>query len=625
MALWNGLGQVATIAQLTGVDASGLITMILEAVRTVSRNRDECRHLARRVMMIGDLVQKLQGWDMMQEPEIRRPLDGLDDALREAYVLIVSCQNCSIAYRFLMGWKQSEQFRDVQEKIDSYIQLYPFISHIDITRRLDKLCNSADPSSSQIQAAGAILGLSESQSNPDARTEGNGSGLEHAESESIIEVAHPNLGDERQKSETAAGHARTASALIKTPAGAAHYNASGTPFLCCQAGLTGDLSLGGHHWEHNVQRSIRKNMFKWCCWRLEDMSRSTHIPRYIDNQGVGSLEGYNGYAVFRLSDLKAATNNFSNEHLIGCGGFGTVYKGQLHGGPMVAIKRCFSSGSSSDQKHLSRQFEAEIRVLLKLRHINIINLLGYCIEQGERILVYEYIPNGGLGNFIFGTGTGTPLDWSLRFHIIMGIAQGIVYLHEYCGITILHRDLKPCNVLLDSAMNPKITDFGLARILGSTMNNDGIRGTVGYVDPEYVILDRSSRKSDVYSFGIILLDVVTAKRFFSPLHQDPPPAGSLDYVWEMWSAGKSMELIDPSLYDEPRMDELLRCIQIALLCVEPRQEDRPNMPDVILMLSSDSVRIPSPKRRGYQDAQVVAPYSTEQAGPGALDLNAQQI
>ena len=97
MALWNGLGQVATVAQLTGVDASGLITMILEAVRTVNRNREECRHLARRVMMIGDLVQKLQGWDMMQEPEIRRPLDGLDDALREAYVLIVSSQNCSIA------------------------------------------------------------------------------------------------------------------------------------------------------------------------------------------------------------------------------------------------------------------------------------------------------------------------------------------------------------------------------------------------------------------------------------------------------------------------------------------------------------------------------------------------
>ncbi|CAN6351649.1 unnamed protein product [Urochloa humidicola] len=574
MALWNGLSQVATIAQLTGVDASGLITMILEAVRTVSRNRDECRHLARRVMMIGDLVQKLQGWDMMQEPEIRRPLDGLDDALREAYVLIVSCQNRSITYRFLMGWKQAEQFRDVQEKIDSYIQLYPFISHIDITRRLDNLCNNADPSSSQIQAAGATLGLSESHSNPDARIGGDGSGLEHAESESIIEVAHPNLGEEHQKS--------------------------------------------GHHWEHNVQRSLRSNRFKWCCWLLQDMTRSTHIPRFIDHQGIG-------YAVFRLSDLKAATNNFSYEYLIGCGGFGKVYKGQLRGGPTVAIKRCFSSGSSSDQKYLSRQFEAEIRLLLNLRHKNIVNLLGYCIERGERILVYEYIPNGSLIKFISGTGTGTPLDWSLRYHIIMGIAQGIVYLHEYCGFTILHRDLKPSNVLLDSAMNPKITDFGLARILSSTMNNDEIRGTVGYVAPEYLTSGQCSIKTDVYSFGVILLDVITAKRFFSPLHQDPSRAGLLDYAWEMWSAGKSMELIDLSLHDEPRMDELLRCIQIALLCVEPSQQDRPNMPDIILMLSSDSVRIPYPKRRGYEDAQIAAPYSTEQTERGALDLNAQQI
>jgi len=164
--------KVATVAQLTGVDASGLITMILEAVRTVSRNREECRHLAHRVMMIGDLVQKLQGWDMMQEPEIRRPLDGLDDALREAYVLIVSSQNCSIAYRFFMGWKQAEQFCEVQKKIDSYIQLYPFISHIDITRRLDKLCSGANPSCSQIQGAGTILGTSVSLSNPEARLDG---------------------------------------------------------------------------------------------------------------------------------------------------------------------------------------------------------------------------------------------------------------------------------------------------------------------------------------------------------------------------------------------------------------------------------------------------------------------
>ncbi|RLN28255.1 proline-rich receptor-like protein kinase PERK14 isoform X5 [Panicum miliaceum] len=384
MALWNGLGQVATVAQLSGVDASGLITMILEAVRTVSRNREECRHLARRVMMIGDLVQKLQGWDMMQEPEIRRPLDGLDDTLREAYVLIVSCQNCSIAYRFFMGWKQAEQFSEVQKKIDSYIQLYPFISHIDITRRLDKLCSGANPSCSQIQGAGTTLGTSASLSNPEARTQEDGSGFEHTESQTNRTAAQPYLGEENKQS---------------------------------------------------------------------------------------------GFPVFRLSELKAATNNFSSESLIGCGGFGKVYKGKLRG-RMVAIKRCFSAGSSSDRKGLLLQFESEIKTLLGLHHINIVNLKGYCIERGERILVYEYVPNGGLGKFIFGAGTGILLNWPLRFHIIMGIAQGIVYLHEYCDSTILHRDLKPSNVLLDSDMNPKITDFGLATILGSSMNEDGIIGTM---------------------------------------------------------------------------------------------------------------------------------------------------
>ncbi|XP_039839281.1 receptor like protein kinase S.2-like isoform X2 [Panicum virgatum] len=393
MALWNGLGQVATVAQLTGVDASGLITMILEAVRTVSRNREECRHLARRVMMIGDLVQKLQGWDMMQEPEIRRPLDGLDDALREAYVLIVSSQNCSIAYRFFMGWKQAEQFCEVQKKIDSYIQLYPFISHIDITRRLDKLCSGANPSCSQIQGAGTILGTSVSLSNPEARTREDGSGFERTESRTNEKAPQPYLG----------------------------------------------------YREHHDMRSVRSNRFMCCCWWIQDITRSPYIPKFIDHQGIG-------FPVFRLSELKAATNNFSSENLIGCGGFGKVYKGKLRGGLMVAIKRCFSSGSSLDRKDLSRQFESEIKLLLRLHHKNIVKLLGYCIERGERILVYEYVPNGGLGKFIFGI----PLNWPLRFHIIMGIAQGIVYLHEYCDFTIVHHDLKPSNVLLDSDMNPKI-------------------------------------------------------------------------------------------------------------------------------------------------------------------------
>ncbi|KAF8666411.1 hypothetical protein HU200_053518 [Digitaria exilis] len=368
--------------------------------------------------------------------------DGLDDTLREAYVLIVSCQNCSIMYRFFMGWKQAEQFREVQKKIDGYIQLYPFISHLDITRRLDKLCSSANPSCSQIQ----------------------------------------------------------------------------------------------------------------------DIARSPYIPRFIGHQGIG-------LPVFRLSELRAATNNFSSENLIGCGGFGKVYKGKLRG-LMVAIKRCFSSG----------------------------------------------------------TETGTPLNWPLRFHIIMGIAHGIVYLHEYCDVSIIHRDLKPSNVLLDSHMNPKITDFGLATILGDTMNEQGIRGTVGYVAPEYIILGRcsGSSKSDVYCFGVILLEIICAKRSSSPFDEDPSCTGLLDQAWKMWTAGRSLELVDPLQRDEPRIAEILRCIQIALLCVEPRQDDRPNMRDVILMLSCDSLRIPSPKRRGYESPQIAPapPCSKEQITDGAQSLDA---
>ncbi|RCV18442.1 hypothetical protein SETIT_3G301500v2 [Setaria italica] len=525
MALWNGLGQVATVAQLTGVDASGLIAMILEAVRTVSRNKEDCRHLARRAMMIGDLLQKLQGWDMMQEPEIRRPLDGLDDALREAYVLIASCQNCSTTYRFLMGWKQAEQFQGVQKKIDSYLQLYPFISHIDITRRLDQLCKNEHLSCSQAQGVGDRLGSSMSCSNNDARTGRDGSGLQHTESQTVQSAAEHYQSDEHQQ--------------------------------------------GGHQ-ELNEIGSTRKSRFTWSFWWLQDKIRLPYIPRSLDRRELG-------FSVFRFCHLKAATDNFSFENEIGHGGSATVYKGKIHG-RLVAIKRYSTSGSISYRK-------------------------GYCTERREMILVYEYIPNGGLDKYISGAGTGMLLDWTRRFSIILGIAQGVAYLHKYCGVTILHRDLKPSNVLLDSDMNPKITDFGIARLLGSALNEEVIEGTLGYVAPEYLLVGRASTKSDIYSFGVILIEMIMGKRSFKPSCQRPLHGATEHYAWELWTAGRSLELVDPSLRDEDRVAEILRCIQIGLLCVEPRPEDRPTMPDVIVMLSSESTILPSPKRIGYEVAE----------------------
>ncbi|KAL6906286.1 hypothetical protein ACP4OV_003887 [Aristida adscensionis] len=152
------LPWVATVAQIAGVDASGLVSMILEAVRTVRRNREECRHLGERVAMIGDLLGNLQGWDMMQVPEIRKPLHGLDETLREAYRLITSCQDASSMYRFFMGGRQAEQFREVHRKIDGYLQLYPVICHIDITRRLDQLRDSVHPSSTTTHATSSDSG-----------------------------------------------------------------------------------------------------------------------------------------------------------------------------------------------------------------------------------------------------------------------------------------------------------------------------------------------------------------------------------------------------------------------------------------------------------------------------------
>ncbi|KAL6595687.1 hypothetical protein ACP70R_004030 [Stipagrostis hirtigluma subsp. patula] len=149
MAFWTGIGQVATVAQLTGVDACGLVSMILEAVRTVRRNKEECNLLARRVAMIGDLLQMVRSWDMMQNSVIRKSLHGLDDTLREAYGLITSCRDSSNMYSFFMGRKQAEQFRDMHKKIDGYLKLYPIISHIDLTNQLNQLRNSMHPSSSR--------------------------------------------------------------------------------------------------------------------------------------------------------------------------------------------------------------------------------------------------------------------------------------------------------------------------------------------------------------------------------------------------------------------------------------------------------------------------------------------
>ncbi|MQM17128.1 hypothetical protein Taro_050095 [Colocasia esculenta] len=213
---------------------------------------------------------------------------------------------------------------------------------------------------------------------------------------------------------------------------------------------------------------------------------------------------------FRFSKISSATNSFSPANKIGLGGFGTVYKGELDG-ENVAVKRL-----SRHSVQGLEEFKSETQLVAKLQHMNLVKLLGYCTESEEKILVYEYMPNQSLDKFIFDPEQGRLLDWKMRFQIINGIAQGLVYLHRYSRLRVIHRDLKASNILLDGEWNPKISDFGLAKIFtawnNSQANTNRIVGTHGYMSPEYVIKGLFSVKSDVFSFGVLLLEILSGKK-----------------------------------------------------------------------------------------------------------------
>uniref|UniRef100_A0A5B6YZ94 Receptor-like serine/threonine-protein kinase n=1 Tax=Davidia involucrata TaxID=16924 RepID=A0A5B6YZ94_DAVIN len=300
--------------------------------------------------------------------------------------------------------------------------------------------------------------------------------------------------------------------------------------------------------------------------------------------------------IFNMVTIAEATHNFSYSNKIGEGGFGPVYKGQLSTGQEIAVKRL----SESSQQGLN-ELKNEVMLIAKLQHRNLVRLLGYCIQGVERMLIYEYMPNGSLDSFIFDNARSTFLVWKRRFDIIVGIARGLLYLHRDSRLKIIHRDLKASNVLLDSEMNPKISDFGLARCFGGDQSSAKTRrvvGTYGYMSPEYAIDGLFSTKSDAYSFGVLVLEMVNGKRnrqFHHPDHD----FNLLGHAWKLWTEGKAFDLIDPLMEDSFPMSEVLRCIQVGLLCVQQCPEDRPTMSLVLLMLDNESAMLPQPKRPGF--------------------------
>nr|XP_023920484.1 G-type lectin S-receptor-like serine/threonine-protein kinase CES101 [Quercus suber] len=310
-----------------------------------------------------------------------------------------------------------------------------------------------------------------------------------------------------------------------------------------------------------------------------------------DRQGSHDLQ------IFSFESISAATSNFSAENKLGQGGFGPVYKGKLSDGQEIAIKRL---SRSSGQGLV--EFKNEAILIAKLQHTNLVRLLGFCIQQEEKILIYEYMPNKSLDFFLFDSSKKSLLNWEKRFNIIEGIAQGLVYLHKYSRLRVIHRDLKASNILLDQEMNPKISDFGMARIFGlkgSEENTNRIVGTYGYMSPEYAMNGVVSVKTDVFSYGILLLEIMSGKKNNSRYHFDPS-LNLIGYAWQLWNEGKGLELIDPIILDESRPPtEVLRCIHIGLLCVQDQAKDRPSMLEVVSMLSNEALQLCPPKQPAF--------------------------
>ncbi|TYH02960.1 hypothetical protein ES288_A09G181900v1 [Gossypium darwinii] len=285
-------------------------------------------------------------------------------------------------------------------------------------------------------------------------------------------------------------------------------------------------------------------------------------------------------------ELKVATHGFSASNKIGEGAFGSVYKGLLTNGSIVAVKML---SIELESMRGEREFVSEITTLTNLEHENLVTLVGCCVEGAKRFLVYNYMENNSLAQVLLGgEQNGIKLRWGARGRILLGVARGLAYLHEEVKPHIVHRDIKASNILLDQNLIPKVSDFGLSRILRDNASHISthVAGTLGYLAPEYAISGRLTRKTDVYSFGVLLLEIISGQTVVN-FDLEHGEHYLVQKAWDLYRANRLLQLVDPVLGMNYPEEDAVRYIKVGLLCVQETARFRPEMSTALKMLTNE--------------------------------------
>ncbi|TKY67556.1 receptor serine/threonine-protein kinase [Spatholobus suberectus] len=321
---------------------------------------------------------------------------------------------------------------------------------------------------------------------------------------------------------------------------------------------------------------------------------------------------------YTIREVELATRGFAEGNVIGEGGYGVVYRGVVQDGSIVAVKNLLNNKGQAE-----KEFKVEVEAIGKVRHKNLVRLVGYCAEGARRMLVYEYVDNGNLEQWLHGdVGPSSPLTWDIRMRIAIGTAKGLAYLHEGLEPKVVHRDIKSSNILLDKNWNAKVSDFGLAKLLGSEITHVTTRvmGTFGYVAPEYASSGMLNERSDVYSFGVLLMEIITGR---SPIDYSRPPGemNLVDWFKAMVASRRSEELVDPLIEIPPSPRSLKRVLLICLRCIDLDVVKRPKMGQIVHMLETDDFPFRSELRTvrdkdpapSHADVSIKVPYPPKHA------------